>query len=78
MTMKKGQISFSGADRFNTFAPKQNVIYATGKSGKINDTLILVGDAESSTYYKSIMLNKNFLMNDTITMIPDGTIKIGK
>ena len=83
--MEKGQIRFGGEDRFNTFEKNQIFLYATNKSNKLNDTLILVGANNvqgnletEGKYYVGIPLIKNFLISDMITLRPDGQFKISK
>jgi len=74
--MQEGQVRFSGEDRFNTFESKQMFLFSTNKTNKLDDTIVIVGDSEKSTYYLGIPLIKNFLINDNITLRPDGQIKV--
>jgi hypothetical protein len=76
--MQEGQVRFSGEDRFNTFESKQMFLFSTNKTNKLDDTVVIVGDSEKSTYYLGIPLIKNLLISDNITLRPDGQIKVSQ
>lgn len=72
--MKRGQLGFSDESRFNTFASNQNAVYAANKSNKIKEAIYLIKKDDDSYYFDGIILSKNLLINDKITMSSNGAI----
>jgi hypothetical protein len=76
--LKRGQLGFGSESRLNTFGEKQNAIYSTSKSNKINEALVLLQKGETTLYFKGILINKNYFISDLITLSPNGKLSIGK
>jgi hypothetical protein len=76
--LKRGQTGFGSEGRFNTFGEKQNAIYSTTKANKISEALILKQKGGDAIYFKGILLNKNYLLSNMITLNPNGKFTISK
>ena len=81
--LKRGQLGFGNDSRLNTFGAGQNSLYSTTKSNKINEAIVLKQKGETTLYFKGakdsgILINKNYLISDLITLSPNGKLSIGK
>lgn len=76
--LKRGQLGFGSENRLNTFGKSQNAIYSTTKSNKVNEALFLKQQGETTLYFKGILINKNYLISDMLTLSPSGKFSIGK